>query len=297
MKIVSYVIFVTFAFVATVEASATEWRRKSPRNATVEIFSTNGQWNISVRFVPVTSFEENKNLLESHRLALAIAEWGLLKELNAAPSQMLETTGLKKTAFSICKDVVKAGFVVPQEGVRLVEREMSVRKQKEGVVQNTPMPEWPDSVVDVEITNNEIEAILRRHPFFIKTGGAKILRLEDGRALIVSIGMTDASKEPIARQIIAESKARAALVSHVNGVKVFTEKRVEEKTITKVTERGESAFEFCESTERIRSTSTGKIQGLGIIGTWIVKDENSFCLAVGRIIPVKEFEQYITDIK
>ena len=159
------------------------------------------------------------------------------------------------------------------------------------------MPKWPDSVVDIEIGNDEIEAILRRHPFFIETGGAKILRLEDGRALIVSIGMTDAAKSPIARRTIAESKARAALVSQVNGVKVFTEKRVDEKMITKVTERGESAIELCESTERIRSTSTGKIQGLGIIGTWIVKDENSFCLAVGRIIPAKEVGQYITDIK
>ena len=40
-----------------------------------------------------------------------------------------------------------------------------------------------------------------------------------------------------------------------------------------------------------------KIQGLGIIGTWIVKDENLFCLAVGRIIPASEVKQYITEIK
>lgn len=93
------------------------------------------------------------------------------------------------------------------------------------------MPKWPDSVVSVEISNGEIEAILRKHPFFIKTGGAKILCLEDGRALIVSIGITDASKSPIASRTIAESKARAALVSQVNGVKVFTERDLSMKPL------------------------------------------------------------------
>ena len=287
---------VSFTLIATFEISAAEWRRKSPRKATVNVAMSNGIWNISVSFVPVLSFEENKNLLENHRMARMIAEWGLLKELHATSSQVLETSGLQKAAFSVSQNVVNAEFIVPQEGVRLVERRPPVRMQDVGAVPKKQMPKWPDSLVDIEISNGEIEAILRRHPFFIKTGGAKILRLEDGRALIVSIGMTDAAKSPIARRTIAESKARAALVSQVNGVKVFTEKRVDEKTITKVTERGESAFEFCESTERIRSTSTGKIQGLDIIGTWIVKDENSFCLAVGRIIPAKEIEQYITDI-
>lgn len=296
MKIASYIL-VAFALIATVETFAAEWRQRSPRMATANVFSTNGTWNIAVSFVPVMAFEENKNLLENHRLAVTIAEWGLLKELHAAPSQMLETSGLQKTAFSVCQNVVNAEFIIPQEGVRLVERKAPVYKRNEGTVHRNHMPKWPDSVVSVEISNGEIEAILRKHPFFIKTGGAKILCLEDGRALIVSIGITDASKAPIARRTIAESKARAALVSQVNGVKVFTEKRLVDETITKVSEHGESAIELCGSTERIRSTSTGKIQGLGIIGTWIVKDENLFCLAVGRIIPASEVKQYITEIK
>ena len=91
---------VAFALIATVETSAAEWRQRSPRMATANVFSTNGTWNIAVSFVPVMAFEENKNLLENHRLAVTIAEWGLLKELHAAPSQMLETSGLQKTAFT-----------------------------------------------------------------------------------------------------------------------------------------------------------------------------------------------------
>ena len=93
MKIASYML-VAFALIARVETSAAEWRQRSPRMATANVFSTNGTWNIAVSFVPVMAFEENKNLLENHRLAVTIAEWGLLKELHAAPSQMLETSGL-----------------------------------------------------------------------------------------------------------------------------------------------------------------------------------------------------------
>ena len=287
-------IAVASVFIAAASASAAEWRRKSSANASACVSHTNGIWQISVKFHPVTSFEEGKNLLENHKIAQTIAEWGLLKELHASPTQTLEVSGLRKTSFSVGKDTVRAEFSVPLEDVRLVERKAAVHKQPAA---NVEIPDWPDSIVDVEIGDEEIEAILRRHPFFIKTGGAKILRLEDGRALIVSIGMTDAAKPAVARRTIAENKARSALAAHVNGVRVFTEKRLDEKTSATLSKHGEAAIELCESTERIKSESKGRLQGLDIIGTWIVKDENTFCLAIGRLIPADEVSQFVSTVQ
>ena len=282
---------------ATSATLAAEWRRESPRRASASVSQTNGLWNISVQFVPVTSFEENKNLLENHRMAQSIAEWGLLKELNAKPTQTLETTGVEKTAFSVRKDFVFADFSIPTGGVCLVEKKVPAVKDIGEAPERPSLPPWPDTVADIKICDGETEAILRRHPFFMETGGAKILRLEDGKALIVAIGMTDAAKSPVARRTIAESKARAALVSQVNGIKVFTEKRLDEKNVTKISEKGEAAFEISESTERIRSISAGKIQGLGTVGTWVLKDENQFCLAIGRVIAAGEVEEFISSVQ
>ena len=289
-------IAVASVFIAADSASAAEWRRKSPVNASACVSHTNGIWQISVKFHPVTSFEEGKNLLENHKIAQTIAEWGLLKELHASPTQTLEVSGLRKTSFSVGKDAVRAKFSVPLEGVRLVERKAAAHKQPAA---NVKIPDWPDSVVDVEIGDEEIEAILRRHPFFIKTGGAKILRLEDGRALIVSIGMTDAAKPTVARRTLAKSKAQSALMTHVNGIRVFTEKRLGEKTFATFSKHGEAAIELCESTECIKSESKGKLLGLdiNIIGTWIVKDENTFCLAIGRLIPADEVPQFVSTVQ
>jgi len=282
---------------ATVAALAAEWRRESPRMASASVSQTNGLWNISVRFVPVVSFEENKNLLENHRMARSVAEWGLLKELKAKPSQTLEMSGLEKIAFSVEDDFAAAVFSVPIEGVRLVEKKAPVSKDNGDVQERPSAPAWPDTITDIKICDGETEAILRRHPFFIETGGAKILRLENGKALIIAIGMTDAAKPPVSRRTIAENKARAALVSQVNGIKVFTEKRLDEKTVSNMSGKGEAAFEISESTERIRSISAGKIQGLEVVGTWVLKDGNQFCLAIGRIIAADEVAEFVLPVQ
>ena len=296
MRFVSLV-FVVYAFISTSAASAAEWRRETPRMASANVTHTNGQWNISVRFIPVTSFEENKNLLENHRMALSIAEWGLLKELKAKQSQSVETSGMEKIAFSVGKDFAVAEFSVPDGGVRIVEKKFPVHAKNMEDQGNSNMPAWPDSLSDVKIPNAEIEVILRRHPFFVETGGAKILRLADGKVLVASIGMTDATKAPMARRTISERKARAALISHVNGTKVFTETLINNRSVTKVSEKGEAALEITESTERIRESSAGKLQGLDVIGTWILKDGNLFCLAVGCLIPADEVPQYISTVQ
>lgn len=288
---------VAYAIISATAALAAEWRRESSRKASVNVTHTNGLWNISVRFIPVTSYEECKNLLENNRMALSIAEWGLLKELNAKQSQVLETSGMEKIAFSVGKDFAVAEFSVPEGGVHIAEKKSSVHKANTDDRESYTVPTWPDSLSDVMISNGEIEAILRRHPFFIETGGAKILRLADGKVLVVSIGMTDAAKSPMSRRTISESKARAALISYVNGVTVFTETQINDRAVTKVSEKGEAAFEITESTERIRENAAGKLRGLDVIGTWILKDGNQFCLAIGCLIPANEVPQYISTVQ
>ena len=267
-------------------APAADWRRDSPRKASASVSMTNGLWCISVSFAPVTSFDKNKNILENQRMAQAIAEWALLKELRAEPFQVLETSGLQKTAFYSGKDSATAIFSVPVNSVRLVERKELISSDSK---LKSSMPTWPETVTSVKICDSEIEAILRRHPFIVETGGAKVFHLEDGRVFVVAIGMTDAANPAVSRLTIAESKARAALVSKVNGVRVLTETRLSEKSVSKISEKGEATFEVSESTECIESKALGGLRGLEIVGTWVLKDENMFCLAIGRIVAADEW--------
>lgn len=295
-RVVVYV-FAVVSLLCVATANAGLWRRESPRAAVADISSTNGLWCISVGFVPVTSFDADKNLLENHRMAEMVARWGLLRELQASSSQKLEISGLEKISFSVGRDFAKAEFSVPTKGVRLVLKDELLHKNNASPVQDNVMPEWPASVTNAKISDKEIESILRKYPFFVETGGAKLLHLEDGRILMVAVGMTDAAKSKIARQTVAESKARAALVSEVNGIKVFAEKRLDEKSVSTVSEKGEACFEIVESQEKVKSKSSGKIQSLEIIGTWELKSENLFCLAIGRIIPENEVHNYVTNLK
>lgn len=269
---------------------AAEWREKSPRQPVASVSAEDGTWRIVVSFLPVTSFDEGKNRLENERISRSIAEWGLLRELGAKPDLMLETSGMVRTEFFVEADRVRSVYTVPTNGVRLVNRPSEPIGFPEPETAAAPAkPEWPAAVADVSFDDPDVENFLCRYPFLMETGGAKIVRLADGMALVISIGMTDAAKSPLARRTVAEQKARAALVTAANGVRVYTETRLVEATTVIATNGVESsAVEFSESTERICSESSGWLPGLPVLGTWTLKDEGLFCLAIGRLLPKEE---------
>lgn len=248
-----------------------------------------GTWNVSVSFLPVTSFDDAKNLQENNLMAVNLAEWGLWKEMGGTPDQILEVSGLEKTAFSADAQKVSAVFRVPKDGCRLVPRPA----EEEKAAPEETLPPWPDSVADAKINGREMEKYLREHPFLLETGGAKLVRRADGRLLVVSIGMIDASKPPLLRRKMAENRARTALVSLGNKIRVYDFASHSEKAVTSLSDTGEEKGElFEESTERIESEVGGWLPGLPVAGTWILKEDNLFCLAIGELLSGEDAQRF-----
>ena len=112
--------------------------------------------------------------------------------------------------------------------------------------------------------------------------GVKVLTTEDGRHLLISVGMTDirgqAPKERIRQLKAAELHAKKELIvwreSKVSSKMVMTEKITEVRTGSKAETREESSFE-----QVIKEKAEGVMKGLPKIGTWTSKDGTFFYLA------------------
>ena len=277
---------------AAIAAHAAEWRFKSLRRPIASVSQNDGEWRIVVTFLPVSAFEdEAKNRIENERLAKTFAEWGLLRELGASDGQMLETAGLVRKEFSTTEETASAVFVVPVSNVRLVDKPKPVASAKDGA--GKPPIQWPDKFSEVKFDNDEIADFLHGHPFFMEVGGVKVVRLADGRVLAIAIGMIDAAKPKTIRRKMAENRARSALVSEVHGIRTYTSSKYSEQVKTRVAGGEETPELFEESGETIISESAGWAPGLPIVGSWILKDDGQFCVAIGELMTAERAKELI----
>lgn len=275
-----------------VAANAREWTFKSPRRPVAKVSQEEGVWRIAVSFLPVSAFDDSgKNLTENRRLAKTFAEWGLLRELGASDDQMLEVSGLERLEFNVSEEMVKALFTVPVPNARLVAKPTEQPTASNG--EASAELAWGEQFSEVKFDNQDIAHILHRNPFFMETGGAKIIRMADGRVLAIAIGMIDASKPKTMRKKMAENRARSALVSAVHGIRTYTLSMHSEKAKTHVSGDKEEAELFEESSETIISDSAGWAPGLPIVGSWILNEDGQFCLAIGEILPAERAKELL----
>ena len=118
--------------------------------------------------------------------------------------------------------------------------------------------------------------------------GVKVLTTEDGRHLLISVGMTDirgeAPRERIRQLKAAELHAKKELIvwkeSKVSSKTVMTEKVTEVRTSgSQAQAREESSFE-----QVVKERAEGVMKGLPKIGTWTSKDGTIFYLAIGTFL-------------
>lgn len=278
---------------AAIAAHAGEWTFKSLRRPVAKVSQEEGMWRIVVTFLPVSAFDDSgKNLTENRRLAKTFAEWGLMRELGATNDQMLEVSGFETQAFVITDEMAKASFAVPVANVKLVTKpkaELTTAIQGESEAELT----WAAQFSEVKFDNQQIAQFLHKNPFFMETGGAKIIRMADGRVLAIAIGMIDVSKPKTMRKKMAENRARSALVSSVHGVRTYTSSMYSEKAKIHVADDKEEAELFEESAETIVTESAGWAPGLPIVGSWILKEDEQFCVAIGEILSAERAKELL----
>ena len=134
--------------------------------------------------------------------------------------------------------------------------------------------------------------ILESHPFLMQEGGAMFLRLPGGTNVLFAVGYTDRrttakpAQEARRQRRVAEAKARRAVTEALHGIQVRSFVQTTEKTV--VRREGDKEVVVEDLTELLEKSETevsGWIPGLPVVGTWVLTENNLFCLAVGRIFP------------
>lgn len=137
--------------------------------------------------------------------------------------------------------------------------------------------------------------ILESHPFLMQEGGAMFLRLPGGTNVLFSVGYTDRratpnpAQEALRQRRVAEAKAKRAVTEALHGIRVRSFVQTTEKTVVRREGDEEVVVEdLAELLEKSESEVSGWIPGLPVVGSWVLTEDDLFCLAVGRIFPPGE---------
>jgi hypothetical protein len=126
---------------------------------------------------------------------------------------------------------------------------------------------------------------LQAMPLLMEAAGAKIVRLVDGRTLVLAVGLCQIKDKTVAgfmqARTVARAKAEAAVVGELAGVEVWREDSVVERTVIRQANATEQAEAQSEVVTRIRSRTHGKVRGLSLAGQWKSADGELVFVALG----------------
>ena len=125
-------------------------------------------------------------------------------------------------------------------------------------------------------------------PLLMEYAGATVIKLEDGRKVVLSVASTtvndDSAKDRLRMQKVCRSKALANVVAEAKGIQVAYASKVEDRTQVTIANGKETGKSIEEVLEVSKTTVEGVVANLPIVGTWYSKDRTLFYLAVGVIL-------------
>lgn len=149
---------------------------------------------------------------------------------------------------------------------------------------------WAQSP-SVGFTDDRIEPpfkqYLRANPLLMEIGGAKIIRLREGRRMIVSVASTalkdDSASERLRAERVCRTKALASVVAERAGVQVAHSEESRDKTIVVIIDGREKARSVSELLEVTKAQVSGIARDMPVVGRWRSKDGMIFYLAIGAV--------------
>jgi hypothetical protein len=144
------------------------------------------------------------------------------------------------------------------------------------------------AAVDVRAPFDEY---LAAKPLLVEYAGATVIKLADGRRVILSVASTtvndDSAKDRLRMRKVCRSKALANVVAEAKGIQVVSESKVEDRTQVIIEDGKETARSIEDVLEVSRTTVEGLVSNLPVVGTWYSKDRTLFYLAVGIVMDKK----------
>src|SRR5262245_37663219 len=131
------------------------------------------------------------------------------------------------------------------------------------------------------------EGYLRANPLLMQVRGAKVLRLDNGKLVVLAVASTvlkdDSAEERLRAEKVCKVKALASIVAEKQGVQVAHIEQVKEKSAV-LTKHGK---ESGQAVTEILQVTTAKVQGIAldppVVGRWHSADGKVFFLALGAV--------------
>jgi hypothetical protein len=145
-----------------------------------------------------------------------------------------------------------------------------------------PSAEFSDVLLD-----KGFAPYLQANPVLMATTGAKVIRRDDGRTVLLAVGSTALKDSSAAERLRAEKVCRlhaeASLAAEKQGVQVARLERLEEKTRVVLEDDREKGRSVSELLQVTTTKVEGLVRGMPVVGRWKSKAGDVFYLAIGAV--------------
>jgi hypothetical protein len=128
---------------------------------------------------------------------------------------------------------------------------------------------------------------LQTNPVLMATAGAKVIRLDDGRKVVLAVGSTALKDNSAAERLRAERVCRlhaeASLAAERQGVQVARLERLQERTRVVLEDDKEKGRNVSELLQITTTKVEGLVRGMPVVGRWKSKEGDVFYLAIGAV--------------
>jgi hypothetical protein len=153
-----------------------------------------------------------------------------------------------------------------------------------------------DRFSEIEI-EKPFDTYLRSNVLLMEVTGAKVIRLGNGRQVVLAVASTplkdNRAKDRLRAEKVCRAKALASVVAEKRGVQVSHVETVEEKTVVVLDGEKERAKSVSEALQVTKTKVEGITKDMPVVGRWKSKDRDVFYLALGVVVgkngePVRE---------
>lgn len=140
---------------------------------------------------------------------------------------------------------------------------------------------------DIEI-EDKFREYIEANALLMEVTGAKVIRLPDGRSLVLGVASTAlkdmSAKERLRAERVCKIKALANIVAEKEGVQVAHTETLKEKTTVVIDHMREAGKSISEFTQLTKTKVEGIAKDMPVVGKWKSKKRDVYYLAIGSFV-------------